>query len=167
MRITRILNNSNAEFAFNNVAQLLASLALILILMGLNASYFTTYLSKAKASEGFTLVTTLKQEVTTYYFETGKWPEAFTEVQESQYGHDSVKSINFDGKGGFHIHFNENAGDATGKTLSLVAATSTLTSVGNILWMCGYAKPPSGYVINSSMKTNLPPQLTTFSCRDI
>ncbi len=167
MRITRILNNSNAEFAFNNVAQLLISLALILILVGLNASYFSTYLNKAKISEGFTLITTLKQEVTAYYFENGEWPKPFREIRARKYDHDSVKSIEFDGHGGLHIRFNENAGEANDKILSLVAATSTQTSVGNLLWLCGYANPPSTYQLTSTSLTNLPPQLITFSCRDI
>lgn len=164
MQITRVLQNSKVEFIYNSVAHLFTVAVLLLILIGLQVHANTSYLTKADVSEGIGLVSTHRYEVALHYYSTGTWPAPFEEKPEQFYG-TAIESIGFDGEGGFHIHFNRDVGDASGKTLSIIAATSTNTAHGNLIWLCGYSNSPEGYQLETTSKTNLAPNLLSLACR--
>ncbi len=163
MRINQILHNSKIEFRFNQVAHIIISISLLLVLMAISISQYRSDLTKSKITEGLNLATSISKDVSAYYFEMGHWPKSYTEKPNNKFS--VFNSITFDGNGGIHILFNEKAGNASGKTLSYVASTSKAINAGNMIWNCGYANPPSAYQLTSVSQTNLPQSLVTFSCR--
>jgi hypothetical protein len=141
-----------------------SSLCLLLaaILSSIYASQTSLYSNKARLAEALTLVTTLKTEIATEYFQTGHWPKQQILLSEA---HSVVQSASFDGNGTINVYFNDDLQQLSNRILSFRAAEIPSQEFSNMLWLCGFATPPASFKSNAKNLTNVDPILLPISCR--
>ncbi|MCW8878388.1 MAG: pilin [Kangiellaceae bacterium] len=162
-----MLKESAADYFFNVNAQITASMLLISVLVTLLLSQSKNYIAKSKTTEALSVITASIQDLTAHYYETNQWPRAHKiHHYNSETIGSYVASISFDGVGGLHIEFNHQESLLAGKYLSIVASVPKESRAGSIIWVCGYAKPLTGYQLTSASKTDLSPLLLGMACKN-
>ena len=120
-------------------------------------------MAKSRLSEALMLTSTLRQNLTTEFYQTGTWPPATT--NKNTFSGTYVSAIEYDGKGSIHIQFGEETDSLAGKTLSLTAALNPAVGISNIIWNCGFETPPAGYQLQSTNKTDIEKKHLNSMCR--
>lgn len=161
------LTDAKYRYQIGLGAEVAIAASIIGLLMWLNIRELPVSISKIHQTNVFFATSTLKQDLTVTYSETGRWPLTQEIERSNVFGGDTViEKIDFDGNGGLHLTFNAQDPHLSGKTLSFRAATSRNTFSGNTIWSCGFQEPPEGYAIDSVNRTNLPHELTFSICKE-
>ena len=154
--------------------ELMIVIAIIGILAAIALPAYQNYTIRAQVTEGLSLASGVKTAIADYYAANGSYPAAgvttatassglgFTNKPQGKYGTADI------GAGGIiTITYDQAQANAslTGKILAIYAGTS---GNGDLIWVCGVAKPPSagtGYTGTSGSTTISNLQWLPSSCK--
>ena len=141
------------------MVELMISILIIAILAAIAVPIYTSYLEKAKITEAISLMGGTKSQMVEYYSYHGHFP-AKTE---------QLLGIKTGGKYTTHITINNGTITATmrhnGLSVSLRPALAENEQPKVITYVCGYATPPNGFMVQGENQTNIPPHYLSFTCR--
>ena len=146
--------------------EILVVLSLISGLAAIGVAIMPTFTSKAELSEVLTSFPIVKERVSQYYMETGRWPEKYTLDDSQHYSKEVIERIEFDGNGTINYFLSHNISNMSGKIVSFSASTSESEGWQNLVWVCGYAKPIDGYQIQGKNMTNIDSKFLPQSCKN-
>jgi len=150
-----------SSYLTNLCLNIALSIVLINILISIYLKESHKSVTKTYASEALMLVSTIKQDVTNYYYQKGYWPNKTTYEDSTTI----IKSISFDGNGGIHVFFTDEEKALQGKRLSFIATTNPKNEISNVIWSCGFNTPVKNYQLLSKNLTNLSKQYLSQMCR--
>ena len=157
--------------------ELLVSVTIAAILVGLAAAAYAGLGTKASAAEATNLAAAAEAAGNQAYQDTGAWPLVNANAGYSPQSGKYVQSIQFDGNGNIAAMFGNSA--PTGLAGTIIFFTPYLSTDGiTIVWTCGYAPPPiftqgtnggvagTGTLLSSGAgETTTPPQYLPRVCR--
>lgn len=161
MKFENKLGSSNQYYFFLTLS-VTTCILFVSFIVSAFASHFDKYTNKARVTEALTLITTIKSEISSEYTLLGYWPNS---REFSNLSSNIIEKVVFDGKGAINIYFNDNQPKLKNTILSFTAATYPEYSLSNILWICGYAKPPENFKRIGANITNLGRELLPRSCK--
>jgi type IV pilus assembly protein PilA len=140
--------------------ELMLSILIISILVTIAIPVYTSYLDKAKISEAIGLMGNAKSRAAEYYSYHGHLP-AKTE---------QLLGIKTSGTYTTNVIINNGAITTTmlhnGLSLSLRPALPSNQKLPKVItYVCGYATPPKGFIVQGENNTNIPPRYLTPVCR--
>jgi type IV pilus assembly protein PilA len=134
--------------------ELMIVVAIIGILAAIAIPAYQDYLIRSQVSEGLTMAAAAKAGVSEYYANKGAWPSSNSAAGmgaastiEGKY----VSSIEVT-NGGVEVTYGHeaNATHLVGETVSLIPGAS---ANGDVIWKCGLAVDPAGWVVSASQTT--------------
>jgi type IV pilus assembly protein PilA len=151
------------KFSFNWLDDWLLELMLSILIIGLVIAaavpIYATYIEKTLIIEAVGLMTGAKTDVAEYYSIHGQLPSRNEQLS-------GIKTA-----GRYTTHITVENGVLTGTIqhndllLSFRPALPNHQSPKAIAYVCGYAKPPNGFIVQGDNKTNIPAKYLTLTCR--
>ena len=150
----------------------LIELMIVVAIMGILSSYalpaYQDYTIRAQVVESYVITNEVKQEITAFYKERGRFPanneEAGVPAPQYLIGNHVTKVAVVDGA--LHVHFG-NYVNATvaDKVLSIRPMVVTGSPTSPISWSCGTRAPPPGMEAVGANRTTLEGRYLPSSCR--
>jgi len=151
--------------------ELLAAVTVIAIVMALAGSANRLTLEHVKTVEAITLVSGARIDLHEHRAVIGSWPEtARLELSGIHYGDDGflgryVEAVEYGAGGVLHFTMQEAAIRGPGYRLSMRAAVMPQQIGSPIVWICGYADAPAGFVALVRNETSIDASRLPASCR--
>jgi len=165
MLINHDLKEAKNRYYAYLVFQVIGCLLLVAVIAALYATSVPMYTNKARMAEVFTNITVQKSRITAEYSQLGRWPNARVLAEGGDYG--IIKEITFDGHGVINVSFNDSHSGFSSEILSFTAAYVPEASFSHLIWVCGYAIPPEGYVSIGRNITNMAAVKLPRTCKNI
>lgn len=136
--------------------QILLSITVVAVLVALAAQSYDIPKVKARMAEALIFAGVLKQEITSYYAETGRWPMKKDIVYLFDSSNFSNKNIEFDVRNGsFEITFDTKDKRLGSQKLAFNRVEVKGADSATILWNCGENTFPENVIYNQEFKGSL------------
>ncbi|MBE0458146.1 pilin [Pseudoalteromonas sp. KG3] len=147
--------------------ELMVVVAIIGILASVALPQYSKYLQRSELVDPLAMAAVLREDVTTFYLEHGRFPEnnAQAGVPQSQFliGN-RVTGIMIDA-GAIHISLgNKASAPLQGKILTFRPAVVTGSPTSPIAWLCGFDEPVTGMRAVGKNNTTVPKEVLPSSC---
>lgn len=135
--------------------EVLLSALIISILVAIVVPMYQDNMYKAAVSETLVLGSGARVHLVEHYAQHGNWPTKH------------FRDINANGN---YTSMTLEHGTITGRRQNSDLHLSMRPAILNpqamtVVWVCGYAKPPPGFIVEGNNRTNMPPQYLSHVCR--
>ena len=150
--------------------ELMIVVAIIGILASIAIPAYLDYTTRAQVTEGLTLASGLKAQMTEVYAETGAWPQTATAagVDGTPAGK-YVDSVIVTGGVLLIEYGNQSNERITADGSNVLAMSPGIGAGGEVLWLCGRAPSPTGVSVSwqgdPAALTSIPDRFLPGSCR--
>lgn len=165
MKLTNNLKQAVDRYWISLIINIGVSMLFIISMVGISFSDTARYSQKAELAEALIKITVFKSDVTIEYAERGDWPPPRVLESEEDNLYGIIKQIVFDGKGTINVYFNDSTKVFKNNILSFTAAQNAESVVSSILWVCGYASIPNGFVTVGNNITQIESYKLPNSCK--
>lgn len=157
-----VLLLSDREIIFD----VLLSLVIVGVLMGFANGSAVTAKAKAQLTEALTLAKTVQMDQVVYHAETGRWPAMAAHPARVLSGESRIVRSLTAANGVFTFEFSDATGPLARRRLTFRRARRLDGArTASATWVCGYARPPAGYVAAGDNLTDVPKAMLPQACR--
>lgn len=148
--------------------ELMIVVSMIGVLASVAMPQYQSYVIRGEVTEGITMASNLREDVTTYYVETLQFPknnkQAGAPAPDLLIANRVTRVEIADGA--IHVTLgNKVAKPLQGKILSFRPATVNGSPKSPISWLCGYDEPVNGMSAVGANRTTVDPEYLPSSCR--
>lgn len=152
----------NADRAFDaRVIEILAAVAILVVLMALALRDYSSYLEKAHVAEGYVLARPFQIDAVLFHAHHGSWS---VDAPVST-GGQSVQDLQLQ-EGVVTLRYSQTRRRPATHALSLRPTVKTAAEwPATVFWSCGYAVPKAGFTAHGENRTTLSPADLSALCR--